>query len=60
MSLVVLLTLVGCGGGGKDSEGCSEAEQEAAVARCERCLDSCSNCDDPLAACTVSCRGCDE
>jgi hypothetical protein len=55
LAVVALVIACGCGGG-----ECTKEQMEAAVARCERCLDACSKCNDPLASCVTSCRGCDE
>jgi hypothetical protein len=60
LSFVVAVALTAGCGGGDESEGCTEEQIKAAEKRCQECLDSCPNCDDPLLACTASCRPCDE
>ncbi len=56
-----LALAAGCGDDERGGEeGCTEEEEKKAEARCQQCLDSCSGCNDPGAACTASCRPCDE
>ena len=57
LTLAAVAAMAICCGGEEPGETC---DVEAAQARCKRCLDACGNCNDPLASCTASCRGCEE
>lgn len=58
--IAVLLTIpfIACGDDDAGSSECTEVERQEAQKRCQRCLDACSGCTDPLASCGSSCSGC--
>lgn len=50
-------TFAACGGEPEDDES-DDCDVDAAMARCDRCLDSCGPGCDASTACEVSCSGC--